>query len=279
MKFSETKHFYKLHGAGNDFIILDNRSGDRGEAIFEGADHERIAHICARHTGVGADGFMLISESLRADFSLAYYNADGHPGEMCGNGARCAAWLAFQLGISPENCTFEVWGKIYRANVLDKHRVRLQMRPPTFLKSDAELSSLKSDAFSAMLWLDTGVPHLVIESLAPLDGLDVRQWGKFFREHALFQPTGTNVNFIRRSGDRQLTVRVYERGVENETLACGTGAVACGVFAVKQFGWHSPVTVQSPGGRLNVEFDEALREIFLTGPVCEVFTGCLILDA
>ncbi len=278
MKFSETKHFYKLHGAGNDFIILDNRPGNCPEAVFDGTAHDRIARICARHTGVGADGFMLISDSQRADFALAYYNADGRPGEMCGNGARCAVWLACQLGIAPENCTFDVWGQLYRATVTDKYRVRLQMRPPIILKSDAELSALKSDGFSAMFWLDTGVPHLVIEFADQLDGLDVMRWGKYFREHALFQPSGTNVNFVQPSGDQQLTVRIYERGVENETLACGTGAVACAVFAAKKFGWASPVTVKSPGGWLFVDFDEALQEITLTGPVCEVFTGNLKLE-
>ncbi len=275
MKFSETRHFYKLHGAGNDFVLLDNRPGQRPEAVFDGTDHARIARICARHTGVGADGLMLLSESPSADFCLAYYNADGRPGEMCGNGARCAVWLAHHLDIAPSRCTFEVWGERYEAEVLAAQQVRLRMRPPRFLGDDAGLPDLPPENFSDAMWMNTGVPHLVLVARVPLADLDVRHWGRHFRYHPHFAPAGTNVNFIRPGDPGVLQVRVYERGVENETLACGTGAVACGIFAAQKWGWPSPVTVQSPGGRLIIEFSGGFRTIYLNGPVTPVFEGTL----
>ena len=264
--------FHKLHGAGNDFVIIDNRS-DGKHARFDGKNAALIRRICDRHFGVGADGLMLISEDTDSDFQLEYYNADGFPGEMCGNGARCAVWLAHLLGVTGRQCKFIVWGENYEAEVLENQQVRLKMNPPSFSAERQNLQSLCDNRFPEMGWLNTGVPHLVVKSAENLAALDVRKFGAYFRYHPKFEPEGVNVNFVVPESEHQLNVRVYERGVENETLACGTGAVACAIYAAQQWQWQSPVRVNAVGGVLQIAFDPDFQQIYLTGPVATVFEG------
>lgn len=266
---ADRNHFYKMHGAGNDFILIDNRSGN-----FDPKNHKRIKRLCTRHTGVGADGLMLIGESKQNDFKVDYFNADGFPAEMCGNGARCAVFLAHRLQLGPQQCSFEISGKTYQAEVLEKEHVRLRMPNSKVLLEEERILFLMKPEFKRMLWVDTGVPHLVITVKDFPDKLDdIVEWGRHLRNHWIFRPNGTNVNFIFPFEKNHLQVRVYERGVENETLACGTGAVACGIVAAQQFNWESPVFVHSPGGQLQVEFDNDFKEVYLNGRVTLVFEG------
>jgi diaminopimelate epimerase len=263
-----------MHGAGNDFILIDNRTG-----TFDAADFQKIKKLCAYHTGIGADGLILISESETNDFKLEYFNANGLPAEMCGNGVRCAVSLAHRLNLSPNQCSFEIDGESYQAEVLENGFVRLGMRSSTLLLDDIQMKFLVKPEFKSMYWVDTGVPHLVIIVKVLPDKLDdILEWGKHLRYHWMFRPGGTNVNFIYPFDKNHLQARVYERGVENETLACGTGAVACAFVAMKEYGWESPVSVHYPGGQLQVEFDADFRDVFLNGRVFLTFEGEFDMD-
>jgi diaminopimelate epimerase len=261
-------HFYKMHGAGNDFILFDNSS-----RIFSGRESGLFKNMCLPHTGVGSDGMMLLEKSEKADFKLRYYNSNGLPSEMCGNGARCAVYLANSLGFAPKECAFEINKTIYHAEVSGQEMVRLKMHPPTILISPPEAKSLLAENFKGAILLRVGVPHFVIESAQLMDDLDIYSWGKHYRYHERFQPDGTNVNFVFPSGQSLFKARVYERGVEAETLACGTGAIACSFYGNRKYKWQSPIDVQFPGGTLQVEFDPEFENVFLVGPVKRVFEG------
>lgn len=260
--------FYKMHGAGNDFVLLDNR-----QSIFDPRDDEAIRQICHRHTGVGADGFMLISKSDRADFALQYFNADGFPGKMCGNGARCAVYFAHFLGVAPETCSFEIGKDIYQSRIIKTGYVELQMQPVQITHSPETLTEILRENHHSAICLDSGVAHLVILMKDHPQTINITEEGTHYRYHEMFQPVGVNVNFIYPESPNLLNVRVYEKGVEAETLACGTGAVASAIFAVQALNWQPPITVQSPGGQLEIDFDENLQKIYLRGPVSMVFSG------
>lgn len=261
-------HFYKMHGAGNDFILVDNTSG-----IFHGAESGVFSKICITHTGVGADGVMLLEKSNGADFRLKYFNSDGLPAEMCGNGARCAVFLANYLKMAPQKCSFEINDVVYHAELISEKQVRLQMYPPEILIPPPETDSLLSDNFKKAIWLRVGVPHFVVESKSSLKELNIIHWGQYYRYHDKFKSSGTNVNFVFPMQTNILKARVYERGVENETLACGSGAVACAVYANQVYKWDSPISIHFPGGILKVEFEPNYEKIFLIGPVEQVFEG------
>jgi diaminopimelate epimerase len=269
MNAEKKNHFYKMHGAGNDFILIDNRAD-----AFDATDHRKIKKMCAHHIGIGADGLMLISESVKNDFKLEYFNANGLPAEMCGNGARCAVSLAHRLKLAPHQCSFEIDDKNYQAEVLKNGFVRLSMGSSTLLMDDVQMRFLRKPEFKSMYWMEAGVPHLVIIVKDLPDKLDdIVEWGKHLRYHWMFRPRGTNVNFIYPFDKNHLQGRVYERGVENETLACGTGAVACAFVAMKEYGWNSPISVHYPGGQLQVEFDGDFQDVFLNGRVFLTFEG------
>ncbi|RMF56448.1 MAG: diaminopimelate epimerase [Calditrichaeota bacterium] len=263
----EKIQFFKMHGGGNDFILIDGREL---KAPFE---NEVIRRLCDRHMGIGADGLMILGESDRADFRIDYFNADGYAAGMCGNGARCAVMLMYKVFDAPRQCTFEIQGEIYEAEVKTNEMVQLKMQPFQILHRPEELQALCTEGIQKMLWVDSGVPHLVVEITSSLDDLDVNAMGAALRYHPMFEPQGTNVNFISVKEEGWLRVRVYERGVEKETLSCGTGAVACAVYASLQFGWESPIMVESPGGALVVVFDRDWQSIYLLGPVELVFVG------
>jgi diaminopimelate epimerase len=268
-------HFYKMHGAGNDFVLFDNTS-----ASLNSQNHELFRKICEKHFGVGADGVMLVERSDAADFRLRYYNSDGNSGEMCGNGARCAIWLAHHLNIISQSCRFEINHKIYSGRIISSNAVRLEMKEVEILLTEAELRSIITKPFNSAMWIDVGVPHLVLTGQFSLEGLDIIHLGKHFRNHKKFQPIGTNVNFVNlHKSQNSVSARVYERGVENETLSCGTGAIACAAFFYQSLGWSSPITVEQPGGNLEVVFAEGFKDIFLTGPVALVFEGDLNISS
>ncbi|MGC8809598.1 MAG: diaminopimelate epimerase, partial [bacterium] len=219
----ERIRFCKMHGCGNDFIIIDNR-----QKILDGDQiRDLVIKVCRRKISVGADGLILIEPSARAHFRWRFFNADGSEAEMCGNAGRCAARFAVISGIAPASLTFETKAGIIAAEVMGR-RVKLQMTKPFGLELDIEVPV---DGEKHLLdFLNTGVPHAV-KFVSSAASIPVKDLGRKIRFHPRFQPAGTNVNFVQPLDGHQLQVRTYERGVEDETLACGTGAIASALIA------------------------------------------------
>lgn len=262
--------FWKMHGAQNDFVLFDDRRGK-----FPAADRAFLARIAARRSGIGSEGIILIQKSASADFFMRFFNPDGGEADMCGNGARCAARLAFELGAAGEKMTIETGAGTLKAQILRKG-VRLWMTEPAGWKLNARLElDGRSLAYD---FVNTGVPHAVIRT-ADLRNADVAGTGAAVRRHRDFWPSGTNVNFMEILPDGGLAVRTYERGVEGETSACGTGVTACGLIAAKH-GWVKlPVKVRVAGGDVLVVDGkltaDGARLVTLTGPAEHVFEGAV----
>ena len=262
--------FYKMHGAANDFLVIDDRA-----LTFPVDDHEWLAHIMDRHTGVGSEGVLLIQPSDAVDFRMRFFNPDGGEVEMCGNGARCIARLAFELGIAPATMRFETMAGVVGAEV-QGDQVRLTMTTPKDWMLDKKLN------IEGRLWeycfVNSGVPHVVME-VRELANLDVERLGAAVRYHTDFAPAGTNANFIQITGPNQLRLRTYERGVEGETPACGTGIVAAGLIAGRTGKVQIPVKITSAGGyELEVDFTPTpvgADNVTLTGPAEHVFQGAV----
>jgi diaminopimelate epimerase len=259
-----------MHGAGNDFILVDDRGG-----AFPAADAGWMRRIAARRTGVGCEGIVLVQRSDRADFRMRFFNPDGREADMCGNAARCAARLAVEIGAAAPGMKIEAAAGLLRAQVL-ADAVRLEMTPPAGWQIGREL-----EAGGVRLrygFVNTGVPHVVVET-ADLDGCDVARLGAAIRRHAAFAPAGTNANFIRVTGPSARRIRTYERGVEAETLACGTGIVAAALVAGRLGRVRPPVAVTTAGGDvLTVDFrltGESAEGVTLLGPAAHVFRGTL----
>jgi len=257
--------FVKMSGTGNDFIIIDHRKPLIGrEAMAEFA-----ALVCRRKFSAGADGLVLIEDSDQADFAWLFFNADGSVAEMCGNGARCAARFAYMHGIAPARMCFETLAGILEAQVVDIN-VSVKMTDPGDVQMHREITV--DDKTVLLHTVDTGVPHAVI-FVDDIEQIDVCAEGNRIRHHATFMPTGTNVNFVQKHGNG-FKVRTYERGVEDETLACGTGAVA----------GASPVEIRTSGGdQLTIVFDlkenGSTENVFLKGPAHVVYKGELNAEA
>jgi diaminopimelate epimerase len=234
--------FAKLSGSGNDFLLLDGRRGE-----LDGFDLPELARrACARHTGVGADGLIVIQGSGVADFGWQFFNSDGSRAEMCGNGGRCAARYAFLQGIAPASMRFETAAGIIAARV-EGARVTIQLTPPRDFR-EGLLLEVEGMEYQAS-FVNTGVPHTVL--LFNDAGLvDVASHGRFIRFHPAFAPAGTNVNFVSVAGEGEIRVRTYERGVEGETLACGTGAVASAYVAWRRGLVAPPVRAVTSGGEV-----------------------------
>ena len=265
--------FTKMNGAGNDFILIDNRAGDIH------LDRNQIARLCDRHRGIGADGVLLLEEpSNHADFRMRYFNADGGEAEMCGNGARCFARFANQAAGAPRKISFETPAGVIAAE-LAGDLVTLQMTEPTDLRLSINLPV--ADQNKAVHFINSGVPHVVIP-VSRIDDVDVRREGSVVRYHKMFSPNGTNVNFIERRGPKKIAVRTYERGVEDETLACGTGVVASALVFTAIEKVNGPITVIARGGdELQVGFERSenrFRNVTLTGPAEFVFEGSINIE-
>jgi len=274
---SVTIHFTKLSATGNDFILIDNR-----ENIFWGNETALFNRLCQRRTGIGADGILLIEKNPSRDFTMRYFNADGCESEMCGNGARATAYYAFQRRLAPQTMDFDVSQELYRA-VVSENTVRLRMRKPFDLQlSPNVLDEPVRQAHDKPRMIEggfvnTGVPHYVI-FVDAVDHLDVVELGRKYRHHDFFKPSGTNVNFVKVLGPSHLQMRTYERGVEDETLACGTGTIAAAVIAHLQKKMKFPISVTTRGGELMVYGDPSLENLELEGEVQEVFTGQFTLE-
>ncbi|HKP93944.1 MAG TPA: diaminopimelate epimerase [Chthoniobacterales bacterium] len=264
--------FTKMNGAGNDFVLIDNRLGD---VVLT---RQQIARICDRHRGVGADGILLLERAANgADFRMRYYNADGGEAEMCGNGARCFARYADRVAGPREELSFETPAGVIGA-ALEGELVRLQMSEPKDLRLG--LTIPLTDRQVAAHFVNSGVPHVVV----PVDDLetaDVRGLGSAIRRHEMFAPKGANVNFLKERGERRIAIRTYERGVEDETLACGTGVVASALIFAATKKTDGPISVLVRGGNeLEVAFQkdgDQFRNVTLTGPADFVFEGTLEL--
>lgn len=259
-------NFFKYEGAGNDFILVDNRN-----QIFTLLDKpEAIEKLCDRHFGIGADGLMVLQTKEGYDFEMIYYNADGREGSMCGNGGRCIVAFANHLGVIKNETNFlAVDGPHYARISENGDRVSLQMIDVQDIMNDG-------DAFV----LNTGSPHYVLE-VADLQHKDVFIEGKQIRYNETYRNAGINVNFVEDKGEH-LFVRTYERGVEDETYACGTGVTAVAMVMAAKKGLrgkvHTPIKVK--GGNLNVDFQydgKNYTQVFLEGPATYVFQGSITI--
>ncbi len=266
------KVFFKYHGTGNDFILLDARDG----SWVDPQDYELIKHLCERCFGVGADGLMFLETSEEADFHMRYYNADGRPSSMCGNGGRCvvafAKWLSIFTG---KHCRFTASDGLHQAEILKDGRIALEMADVSVCRSLGE----------QQYFLDTGSPHHVCFVDDP-NAVDVLERGRAIRYADPYLKNGVNVNFVKfLPEEKRLRVRTYERGVEAETYSCGTGVTASVLaYWLKKGGMEGRhrVEVSTPGGVLEVHFNytasEGFRQIALVGPVQKVFRGEYMLE-
>ena len=268
--------FTKMTGAGNDFVVIDNRKN-----VIHGDIEAFTLRVCDRRFGVGADGLLLLQPSKQADFQMRYLNADGSTGSMCGNGGRCIARFAHQLGIVTGEMQFEAAGHIYKAKLLNE-TVRLHMKDPTEIQPLT--LSVEGEQWQGY-WVDTGAPHVVVftdEMGTPIQELDLGHWGPKLRRHERFAPAGTNVDFVQTLSNNSLRMRTFERGVEAETLACGTGAVAAALVSAAFKALVSPVVVTAQSGRrLVINFRGSQRkysDVTLEGDAQTTFTGELNID-
>lgn len=255
--------FSKYQGTGNDFIILDNRSG-----AYNNLSRKQIEFLCHRRFGIGADGLMMLNNAKGYDFEMKYYNADGAAGSMCGNGGRCIAAFAFANGVVGRECTFIAYDGPHSARIAEG-MVSLKMNPVK------EMIHVGTDFF-----LDTGSPHFISFCNA-VDTVDIVQQGRKVRYSAEYKAQGVNVNFVEKTGTNEIRVRTYERGVEDETYSCGTGVTAAAIaFAAANAGGQA-VDVKTRGGDLCVTFQKTAHgydNIWLTGPADFVFSGKIELQ-
>lgn len=266
--------FWKMHGAANDFILVDDR-----QQTFPATNREWLAQIMARHTGIGSEGLLLVQPSTQADFRMRFFNPDGGEAEMCGNGARCIARFAHDRGMAPANMKIETVAGEVRADILGA-RVRLHLPSPCAWQLNRRLTAEGREW--TYHFVNTGVPHAVLEA-EDLATVDVARLGAAIRRHAAFAPRGTNVNFIHVEADHTVRVRTFERGVEAETWACGTGMVAGALVAGKLGRVTPPVRIRpASGDELEVDYSltaDGAQDVTLLGPAEYVFQGELSYSA
>jgi diaminopimelate epimerase len=261
--------FTKMSGAGNDFILID--VDDNPEFLFS---EKTIQKLCDRHNGIGADGVILISSSEQYEFVMNYYNADGSTGSLCGNGARCAIKFALNTKrIIDKSKRFLSNNSEYSGEILEDGTIRFNLNPPYDLRKNIQLKAAGKDIKAH--FINTGSPHVVIK-VDELDKIPIETIGKEIRYLPEFAPGGTNVNFVKIENE-EIHIRTYERGVESETLACGTGSVAAAIICHETDGIKTPVTILPRSkDKLLVNFDvrnDEFSNVSLTGPVEEVFKG------
>jgi diaminopimelate epimerase len=274
MQFS-TITFYKMSGSGNDFILIDNRTGTLNADKLGSF----VASVCRRKHSIGADGMILLENSDQADFKWRFFNADGGEVEMCGNGGRCAARLAFLKGIADATLTFETQAGIIQAEVTGE-RVKLEMPIPTLPEIDYALD-VEGEVLNVSS-ITVGVPHVVTWVTDP-ETTPVFELGRAIRYHDRYAPAGTNANFVKQLDNGSFAIRTYERGVEDETLACGTGSVAAALIAATKGMTISPAELKTRGGEtLNIYFEQsedAFKNVFLEGDARLIYEGKLSKEA
>ncbi len=262
--------FVKMQATGNDFVVI-NRRVHSPQSIVHSLP-KLAKKLCDRRFGIGADGLLLLEKSKKCDFRMRIFNPDGSEPEMCGNGLRCVAAFAHKNKIAPANMSVETKTGILNAKVT-KDKVRINMTQPSSIKLGLDISIEEKNY--QVHYADTGVPHLVYY-VDDLKNVDVYNLGRKMRYHPLFKPKGANVNFINPSGKDALNIRTYERGVEAETLACGTGAVASAIISSIIKAMKSPIKVYTRGGLLKIYFkkqNNKFKNVFLEGEARVVFEG------
>lgn len=256
------QEFYKYQGTGNDFVMIDNR-----QQFFDKNDTKRIAFLCDRRFGIGADGLILLENHDTLDFKMVYYNADGNESTMCGNGGRCLVAFAKQLGVISQEAVFEAIDGNHHASIDDNGIVRLQMQDVNGVEK-----------YANHVFLNTGSPHHV-QFEDRLEDFDIKSKGAKIRYGEPYNEAGSNVNFVKKINDQIFAVRTYERGVEDETLSCGTGvtAVALAMHALGET-TNNSITLKVQGGELKVSFDfenGMYRNVWLIGPAKLVYKGTI----
>ncbi|WP_126246420.1 diaminopimelate epimerase [Chitinophaga rhizosphaerae] len=252
-------HFYKYQGTGNDFVIVDNRSGE-----YSGLTTEQIEHLCDRRFGIGADGLMMLENQDGYDFRMKYHNSDGREGSMCGNGGRCLTAFARNMGIIGDTLRFIASDGEHDAKFRDNGWVELKMK-------DVDQVEIGNNYF----YLNTGSPHFV-RFVTDIQEVDVYEEGRGIRYNERFAAVGTNVNFVQET-DQGIFVRTYERGVEDETYSCGTGVTAAALTAAPGEAGQYAIPVETLGGHLEVRYlrtgERSFEDIWLCGPATPVFEG------
>ncbi len=256
--------FYKYQGTGNDFVMIDNRSG-----FFPKEKVQLVARLCDRRFGIGADGLILLENDEATDFRMVYYNSDGNLSSMCGNGGRCLVAFAKYLKVINDNCTFIATDGLHHASVATDGIVSLQMIDVTNIKKENDYT-----------FMNTGSPHHV-QMVEDLEHYNVKENGASLRYSSLYGAAGSNINFVKKINEDTFSLRTYERGVEDETLACGTGATAVAI-AMHVTGQTnaSSIKLNVEGGKLSVSFDkkgDKFTNVFLIGPAEFVFKGVVEL--
>lgn len=257
-------HFYKYQGTGNDFILLDNRKEQ-----YSALTKTQIAFLCNRHFGIGADGLMLLGTEEGWDFTMTYFNSDGAESSMCGNGGRCITAFAAQLGLIQQTARFKAIDGAHEAIVNEEGEIELHMQDVHTIKH-----------FETYSLLDTGSPHY-IHQIDEVKDLDVKREGALIRYSPVFKDQGVNVNFVEVQQHDTIFVRTYERGVEDETLSCGTGVTAAALNHIRENFGQQQVNIQTLGGNLVVRCNningQEFKDIWLCGPAMKVFEGEIVL--
>lgn len=265
--------FQKMHGAGNDFVMVSGRDLNGLQL-----DTQLIEQLCDRRTGIGADGLIVVGEALtsKTAFRMIYFNADGGEAEMCGNGARCTVDFAARAGLFQGSCTFDTYSGVLTGEILEPGLVKVSL--PAW--KDLELEhNISGTPWTVQHSCNTGVPHVVI-LVDDVGKVDIKKWGAYLRYHEKFAPAGTNINWVSRDPDSTaFRIRTYERGVEDETLACGTGASASAVVLCHLNEATSPVSLKTRGGDiLTVSVDPSCNGLHLQGPAVTSFKGEVEID-
>jgi diaminopimelate epimerase len=262
MEIKMQLEFYKYQGAGNDFVMIDNRSG-----FFPKENTQLIEHLCDRRFGIGGDGLILLENDTDTDFKMVYYNSDGNQSSMCGNGGRCLVAFAKDLEVIEDKTTFIATDGLHHASFEDNGLVSLQM-------IDVPTIAIKNDH----TFLNTGSPHHV-QMVEDLEHYNIKEEGAAIRYGELYGAAGSNINFVKKIDDTTFRLRTYERGVEDETLACGTGATAVAI-AMNATGQTdaTAININVEGGKLVVSFNKGengFTNVFLKGPAEFVFKGAI----
>lgn len=266
--------FTKMHGAGNDFVLIDDRAGE-----FPSHDHMLIAAMASRRTGIGCEGVILVqkAEAANADFKMVFFNPDGGEVDLCGNGARCVAAFAYEIGAAPKPAmTFQTRAGLVDAEVLASGLVKVWLPEPRERRYGITARGVAGD------YVVAGVPHFVVEC-EKVSAVDVEVRGRELRLADEFAPDGTNVDFVQYLPPSKAIVRTYERGVEAESGACGTGATAAAIVGVEHKGMSLPIHVRTTQGydlTIDADWRRAKATGFtLTGPVKKVYSGTIDLDS
>ena len=263
--------FSKMTGLGNDFIFINNMEGYYNNLLSNIIKY--IPRLCKRGLSIGADGLVILGQSKDADFSWKFFNSDGSIAEMCGNAARCAAKYAYLSGIAEKKMSFETMAGIIKAEIINDLLVKTELTSPRDIKIDNYIYELDINVSS----INTGVPHVVIFA-DNVENINVQQQGSKIRNHKTFAPKGTNVNFCKILDKNTITIRTYERGVEGETMACGTGAMASAIISKEKGMAIYPVNVITKGGGI-IKITYESNSYYIEAEARLVFNGTFYRDA